>query len=686
MWKKLVQAPTAPADGFKHKIMPSAYLANSTIRINETKFRQTLGCAQLIILIILSVFGQFPRLSLQIKRRTPPQTVSALSSRAPQTYTQQGVSVELSIETSAAGQRKSTELLAGTEARVQFKIFDANRGQVLSNLRPEAWIDQRESARTPDARECREKIQSFLQPDFSRRPTIDLNAYFILTLNDEPNISVIDPLSGFSGSRLYTLVSLQSPGVDWVTSTDKKRLYVSMPLVDRVAVIDTSTWKALANIDGGEKPTRLALQHDGRYLWIGNDGANEKASGVTVIDTESLKVVAQLATGKGHHELAFTEDDSLAFVTNRETGTLSVIDVRKLVEVKDINVGSQPVALAFSSVSKTLYVANEGEGTIVVLDGLRQETLAHIKAAPGLRALRILPNGRFGFAVNPATNNLYIFDISTNRLVHVVSVGPASDQVAFTRQFAYVRSTGSEFVTMIKLTDLEKETAITRFPAGQKAPRESSSDSFADAIVPAPEDGAVFVANPADKMIYFYTEGMAAPMGSFQNYRRDPKAILVFDHGLRESAPGVYTTIVRLAGPGHYDMAFLLDSPRLVACFDFAVAENPDLPRVAATRIEIEPLMNVATAPVGENYTLRFGVKNSSANQSKVNLEDVDVLIFLAPGIWHERERAKIGRDGAYEVSFVPPKAGVYYFYFQCPSLKVSFNDIAPVTLRVVKR
>jgi hypothetical protein len=47
-------------------------------------------------------------------------------------------------------------------------------------------------------------------------------------------------------------------------SADKKRLYVSMPLVNQVAVIDLLTWKPIANIDAGMKPTRVALQHDGR--------------------------------------------------------------------------------------------------------------------------------------------------------------------------------------------------------------------------------------------------------------------------------------------------------------------------------------------------------------------------------------------------------------------------------------
>ena len=141
---------------------------------------------------------------------------------------------------------KGHEILEGTEATVRFKITDTNAGKALSNLRPTAWIALRRTGKAPDERECREKVQSFLQASFSDRPEIDLNSYFILALNQEPNISVIDPLFGFGNSKLYTLVALRSPGEDWVMSGDKKRLYVSMPLVNQVAVVDTTAWKVLA--------------------------------------------------------------------------------------------------------------------------------------------------------------------------------------------------------------------------------------------------------------------------------------------------------------------------------------------------------------------------------------------------------------------------------------------------------
>jgi YVTN family beta-propeller protein len=194
------------------------------------------------------------------------QCVSAQGGRAPQTFKEQGISIEF---TATPTRTNSTHVIAGEEATVRFKITGSNGGVPLSNLRPIAWIDQRQTEKRIDMRECREKVQAFLQPSFGKRPTVDLNAYFVLALNNEPNISVIDPLSGFGGSKLYTLIALKSAGEDWAMSSDNKRLYVSMPHVNEVAVIDISTWKVITTVPAGTKPTRVALQHDGRYLWVG---------------------------------------------------------------------------------------------------------------------------------------------------------------------------------------------------------------------------------------------------------------------------------------------------------------------------------------------------------------------------------------------------------------------------------
>jgi YVTN family beta-propeller protein len=614
-----------------------------------------------------------------------PQRPQKLPPR--QRIVREGIAVEFTIEPSGAV--SASDLLEGEDATVRFKITESTTGQPISRLHPSAWIDLKRSGPVPDERQCREKVQSFLQSSFNRRADIDLNSYFILTLNHEPNISVIDPLSGFGGSKLLGLIPLMGPGADWVMSSDQRRLFVTSPVAGQVSEIDTSSWKVRAQIKAGVRPTRIALQHDGKYLWVDNEGADEASDGITVIDAATLKVAAHIVTGTGPHQIAFSENDAYAFVTNKQSGTLSVIDVARLARLKVLKVGSLPAALAASPLSKAIYVINEDDGEVVVIDAQRHEILKRIKMRPGLRAIRFTPDGRFGFVVNTPANVVYVFDAATNALLNTVPVGQAPDQVSFTRNFAYVRSSGDEFVSMISLTDLGKQGAaagVTRFPAGQKAPGLSRHLSAADAVVAAPEDGAVLVANPADQMIYYYMEGMAAPMGNFQNYRRDPTAVLVLDRGLRETSPGVYTTTVRLNGHGSYDVPFLLDSPRILNCFDIEVRENPKLAKPKEIPIRIESLGTVPVGYAGENLQLRFRVLDATDGKPRSDLQDVGVLAFLAPGIWQQRGWAAPAAGGVYEMNFVPPQAGVYYVFFQCPSLGVQFNQLQRWTIEVRER
>src|SRR5689334_22039248 len=198
----------------------------------------------------------------------------------PQKFEREGVEVEFTIEP-IKEPGKSSELMEAKEAVVRFKIHDKASKTPLSGVKPSVWLTQRVEGDT-DAQQCREKIQSFLQGSLRSRPDVDLNTYYVLALNDESNISVIDPLLGFGSSKLLTLVMLKSPGEDWAQKTSDEKVFVSMPLVNQVAAVDTGTWKVVANIDTGKKPTRVRLQPDERYLWVGNDG---EPSGVSVIDT-----------------------------------------------------------------------------------------------------------------------------------------------------------------------------------------------------------------------------------------------------------------------------------------------------------------------------------------------------------------------------------------------------------------
>jgi YVTN family beta-propeller protein len=588
----------------------------------------------------------------------------------------EGIAVELAVTRSDG--RPVTEPLQGEDVVVSLKITDSRTGAPLSGLRPAAWIDPlgKEPATEGD---CRQKVQAFLQGSLSARPEVDLNTYFILTLNKESSISVIDPILGYGNSKLFTVVFLKSPGEDWVLTRDKKRLFVTMPDANQVAVIDTAIWQVVQNIDAGAKPRRMALQSDEKYLWVSDE------SGVTAIDAATLKVIGRIQTAAGRHEMALPSDDQFLFVGNNEAGTVSIIDIKSLKKVRDIETGAGPVSLAYSRLSKALYVANEGDGTLVSIGGDKFTSITRLTLKPGLTTVRFAKNGRWGFVVNQKENEVVVFDSSTNRVIHAAQIGKRPDQISFTDDFAYVRSAATEQVYMIQLAAVGKASnlAVTEIPGGQKPPVGDSIARFPDSIVPAPEGGSVLIANPADQMVYYYTEGMAAPMGSFQNYRRTPAAVIAWNKSLTEQQPGIYSTNARILGSGKYSLAFLLDTPRIVHCFNLTVKPNEAMAKLnEGPPIKIQHLSQELKVTAGEAARVRFKVTDSKTGAPRTGLKDLGVLL-MNPSNWQQRKWAVSLGDGIYEAEVTTPRAGVYFLFLQCPSLHVRLNELPRMVLQV---
>lgn len=591
---------------------------------------------------------------------------------------QEGMAVEFSV-TSLSGRTPAEGFVQGDDVRVTFKVSDAATGTPATTLEPAAWIHAANSTQA-----CQDKVRAFLSANLAARADLDLTTFYVLALNDDASISVVDPLFSFGGSKLLDMILLKSPGEDWVLSHDNRQLYVTLPQAYQLAVINTSTWDVVEYIDTGPNPVRVELQEDGQYLWVGCNGENagDMRSGVTIIDTSKLEKVTHIPTGAGHHEIAFGDNDHFAYVTNRRDGTLSVIDVWELQLEQQVTVGRSPISVAYSHLSGAVYVSNEEGGTVAVLDDTSHLVTATITAEPGIGALRFEPRGRLAFLVSRNEDVVHIIDSATNRLIQTVDVGPHPDQVTFTETLAYVRSRGSELVLMIPLDQIGREgdpVPIIDFSGGQLPFGDGMS--VADGIVAAPGGVAALVANPADRVIYYYREGMAAPMGSFQNYGRRPRAVMAVDRSLQEVAPGVYSTDVNLASAGLFDVPFFMDTPRIIHCFSLEVAPDPGLEEGDLSQglpLAVEPLFDTAAVPIGEPFPMRFLVTRPETGEPVPDLADLGVLAFNTRG-WQRRTWATSIGDGVYQTTFNLPSSGTYFISIQCPSEGLRANDMRPL-------
>lgn len=620
----------------------------------------------------------------QTKRAKPAQAPAAPAPRraeqakpTDQRTVYQGIAVDLSVKPVTAEKKEAGELREGDDVTFQLKISDTATGAPLTGAHPAAWLDLQRPGENID---CTTRVKGLIGGGLVERPQLDLNSYYVLALNQDTTISVIDPHFSYGGSKLFAMVSLNSPGEDWALTPGGKTLFVSLPDTNQVAVVNSVTWKVVTNIEMGLRPTRIAVQPDGQNIWVGYGSADGQGgdAGVAVIASAGLRLAARIPTGRGRHEFAFSDDNRFAFVTNSVDGTVSVIDIRTLKKLKDIQTGRKPVSVAFSQQGKMAYVAHEEDGTIVAIDGARLKIVATLQGEPGLRQIKFAPDGRFAFVANPAKDIVQVLDAATNRIIQTADIANGPEQISFSNSLAYVRCQRSEIVLMLPLPqgDVQGQPiAVVDFPGGQHPFGNTSRPSPADTIVQAPGEDAMLVGNPADKAIYYYKEGMAAPMGNFSNYGREPRAVLVVDRSFKERAPGVYETTARLTRAGLYNLAFLMDTPRLVHCFPVQVEANPNLAAADSSEVRIEPLINERTVWVGERVRLRFKLSDPKTKEPKVGLTDVRSLIFLAPGIWQKRQIAREVERGLYEIEFEPPEAGFYYVYLESPSTGLKLDN-----------
>lgn len=584
-----------------------------------------------------------------------------------------GIAVEFDLPGTAA------TIAAGSEMRLRFRVSDTASGNPLPGLRPAAWVDLRRAGDTDGAQYCTKKAASFLSGSLLSVPTIDLNAWFVLAMNEDASIAVVNPRFGFGGSRLLARVVLDTPGQDWVLSEDQKRLFVTMPESGKVAVIDTATWQVMARLELPSRPERIALQADEKYLWVTH------RDGVVVFDHASLAVVARISTAAGPHELAFSAASRFAFVANRAGNSVTVIDVATLKKVADVAVGPHPSSITFSTQSQLAYIADD-EG-IVALNP-QGEVVARIHAAPGIRQIRAAPGGRFLFAVNPDKNQLHVIDASSNRLVQTGIVQGGPDQVTYTSKLAYIRRRADATVLMVPLDQIGAPGAalpLVDFTGGHLPFGKGKLPSVADSIVPVPGVNAVLVANPADRAVYYYEEGAAAPMGQFNNYSREPRAVMVVNLALQEGLRGVYQTSARAPQPGTYDVTFFLDSPRMIHCFELKVASANGAVLPLAGDVSIVASGGQTVRP-GEVGRVRFQIRNAKTQIPVVGLHDLKVLMFLHPGTWQTRQQAGEISPGTYEFQFTPPSSGMYQTHFESPSIGLKFNSPHHLTVAIDDR
>ena len=145
-----------------------------------------------------------------------------------------------------------------------------------------------------------------------------------------------------------------------------------------VVVFDTDTRRIVTRIPVEVSPYQTVLTPDGKRLFV----SNWSSDSVSVIDTESNKVIQTLHVGMNPNDMKLSSDGRL-FVACSNDNTVYVIDTHTLQSMERLSTtltplapeGSTPNALVIDDTHKLLYIANADNNSIAVADiGNRRHT------------------------------------------------------------------------------------------------------------------------------------------------------------------------------------------------------------------------------------------------------------------------------------------------------------------------
>jgi YVTN family beta-propeller protein len=217
-------------------------------------------------------------------------------------------------------------------------------------------------------------------------------------------------------------------------------------------------------------PPQVSAEVRGSLLVV-----NKSSDTVSAIALPEGRVVAELPTGPGPHEIAVSPDGSRAIVSNydhpdTETGSLTLIDIPRGRVTATISLApyQHPHGVAWLADNRQVLVTAEASHALLLIDTGEPETgvvaaigtgqtLSHMVAVDAVR--------NRAYVTNIVSGSLSVLDLGTRKLTTVVPTGAGTEGLAVRPGSGEVWVTNREENTLA-VVDPASLTVTRRIPTG----------------------------------------------------------------------------------------------------------------------------------------------------------------------------------------------------------------------------
>ena len=233
-------------------------------------------------------------------------------------------------------------------------------------------------------------------------------------------------------------------------------MFIANAESDTVSVIDSESLEVIATIPVGDLSitsidSPIEFNPFNNDIYVANEGSNT----VSVINSTTNNVTKTIDVGLAPFEPEFNYFDNKMYILNRGDGTVSVIDSLTNTVIDTISVGLNPQNILYNSINHDMYVANTGSDTVSVIDVISGNVTFTISVGSQPRDLELNPENNHVYVANFATSTVSVIDSISNTLNNTLNVFRFPTDLQFNdfNDSIYVAFNSPSSVLVIDVTD-----------------------------------------------------------------------------------------------------------------------------------------------------------------------------------------------------------------------------------------
>lgn len=584
-------------------------------------------------------------------------TVAGAASQSQETSREPTVTWDI---TSSGGM----DIRAGVPTSLALSVKDGF-GRPITQRTPAAWLVRMPGEEPIAGDACERLVQGYGSRTPLMQPEADLNAYQLVVLGENGTILVLDPLSGFGGSRLLARLDLGRAPLWWTLDHDRGRLLAAIPDVG-LAIVTVGSWLQQHVVKWHTPPQYVAFNPTRNQLHVlsgtGLGGTYE------ILDGETFKTVRSIRISEPRRLALDNQGGNTLIIMRHGVGMVNLFTSNKMALWRP---KKEVTAVVWSRAASRFFLALKDGSIAEWRSGEKKATIITrtLIQSPQLVAA---PDGRWLFAFNPTMNGVRVYDTASRKWRGTVDVAHPTE-ISVSETYLYVRSATGPNVVLLPLESFYSTAPFTgKVLTGGTIPhRHGAMSSMAHVA----ESGLAFWVSHDDGQIYAYHEGMNAPSGSLSAQGERPLGLLVTRSLLAEQKPGLYTAWVTPKYGGRYVVPFMIQSPRVMKCITLTVT-GPRPPE--ELRPQVVPVSWPDTVPVGEPMRLAFRVDRP---QDAVPVSELDIMLLSSSGMWQVQQHAH-QENGIYHVTAQFPAKGLYWVLFRAPQEQLGYDQFPRLRLK----